>query len=62
MKKTIPYSPQVSAALWLMRRLEAGFVVAPRDPSVDMVAAGAQAAKVAPEVAAEIYQAMIGRL
>ena len=62
MRAMFPYSPQLSAALRLVRRLEEGFVVAPRDPSVEMVAAGAQAANVHPDLAAQIYEAMIGRL
>lgn len=62
MRTMFPYSPQLSAALRLVRKLEEGFVVAPRDPSLEMLAAGAESAQVSPQLAARIYEAMIRRL
>ncbi len=52
----------LAAACAIAAKLESGFVVAPLEPSREMVEEGVAAGGVTPACAKRIYQAMLGRL
>ncbi|MBY0430376.1 MAG: hypothetical protein K2Q10_04200, partial [Rhodospirillales bacterium] len=59
--RKLPGSPALRFALAAVRAMgDPDLVLVPRQPTADMLAAGARAGNVPPQVAAQVFAAMVG--